>query len=172
MEGENALVCAVLDACKGYGRVADLFCGLGTFTFPLARIHQVLAAEGAKTAINALESGRNASQRVGPRLKQIVTKHRDLFRRPLMAKELEGFDAVVIDPPRAGAIEQMKNIATSNVKRVVAVSCNPNTFARDARLLVDGGFVFESVLPVDQFLWSPHLELVGVFTRPDLSDIS
>lgn len=164
-EGENALVQAVVAACEGYGRVADLFCGLGTFTFPLAEAHQVLAVEGAKGALDSLESGRNASQRMGPKLKQIVSKHRDLFRRPLTPKELEGFDVVVIDPPRAGAVEQMKNIASSHVKRVVAVSCNPNTFARDARLLVDGGFVFESLLPVDQFLWSSHLELVGVFTR-------
>ncbi|WP_262695450.1 23S rRNA (uracil(1939)-C(5))-methyltransferase RlmD [Kordiimonas aquimaris] len=165
LEGEKALVDAVVSACDGYRRVADLFCGLGTFTFPLAHNHQVLAIEGAKAALSSLELARNNAQRIGPKLKQIVTKHRDLFRRPMTTTELTGFDAVVIDPPRAGAIEQMRTLATSSVKRIVAVSCNPNTFARDARILVDGGYRLDSVLPVDQFLWSSHLELVAVFTK-------
>lgn len=164
-EGEVALVSAVTAACDGFARVADLFCGLGTFTFPLAANHQVLAVEGAKTAIESLEAGRNAAQRTGPKLKQIVTRHRDLFRRPLTADEFSGFDAVVIDPPRAGALTQMQQLANSGVKRVVSVSCNPNTFARDARILAEGGFTLERILPVDQFLWSSHMELVGVFTK-------
>jgi len=160
-EGEAALVKAVTKACKGLKRVADLFSGIGTFTFPLAREHQVLAVEGAKAALDALSSGAN----MAADLKQVIPLHRDLYRRPLTAKELEAFEAVVFDPPRAGAKEQVAELATSSVKRVVAVSCNPNTFSRDARLLADGGYVLESVQPVDQFLWSPHLELVGVFSK-------
>lgn len=161
-EGEAELVKEVLEACNGYGRVADLFCGMGTFTFPLAASHQVLAVEGAKKPLEALQMA--ANQAVG--LKQIIAKHRDLYRRPLTAKELTGFEAVVFDPPRAGAKEQVEELANSDVKRIVGVSCNPNTFSRDARILADGGYALEKVVPVDQFLWSPHLELVGVFTRP------
>jgi 23S rRNA (uracil1939-C5)-methyltransferase len=161
-EGEAALVDAVVAGCEGYGRVADLFCGIGTFTFPLAHHHQVLAVEGAKAALDALAGGVNMARG----LKQVVTRHRDLFRRPLSRTELAMFDAVVFDPPRAGAKEQVAELAYADVARVVAVSCNPNTFSRDARMLADGGFRLESVLPVDQFLWSPHLELVGVFSRP------
>jgi len=160
-EGEAALVQEVIAACEGYGRVADLFCGVGTFTFPLAKRHQILAVEGAKQALLALQAG--ANQATG--LKQIIAKHRDLYRRPLTPKELSAFDAVVFDPPRAGAKEQVAELAQSTVKRIVAVSCNPNTFSRDARTLVDGGYVLEKAIPVDQFLWSPHLELVGIFTR-------
>lgn len=163
--GEDALVQTVLSATKGLGRVADLFCGLGTFTFPLARHHQVLAVEGAHDAVVALENGRNAAQARGIKLKQMITKHRDLFRRPITAEELKPFDAVVIDPPRAGAVAQMTEIARSEIKRVVSVSCNINTFARDIRCLQDGGYVLRSVQPVDQFLWSHHLELVGILDR-------
>lgn len=164
-ECEQTMVDHVVNACEGYGRVADLFCGLGTFSFPLALKHQVLAAEGAQQPLKCLEAGRNFSAAQGIKLKQIVSKHRDLFRRPLTATELNGFEAVVIDPPRAGAQAQMTEIAKSSVKRVVSVSCNPNTFARDARILADGGYCLDSILPVDQFLWSSHLEVVGVFTR-------
>jgi len=160
-EGEAALVKAVVDACAGYGRVADLFSGIGTFTFPLAKDHQVLAAEGAKNALDAMQAAAN----VATGFKQIVVKHRDLFRRPLSTKELEMFEAVVFDPPRAGAKDQVEELAKSAVSRIVAVSCNPNTFSRDARMLADGGYELESVQPVDQFLWSPHMELVGVFSR-------
>ncbi|WP_286830989.1 MULTISPECIES: 23S rRNA (uracil(1939)-C(5))-methyltransferase RlmD [Kordiimonas] len=160
-EGEAALVKAVVDACAGHGRVADLFSGIGTFTFPLAKEHQVLAAEGAKNALDAMQAAAN----VATGFKQIVAKHRDLFRRPLTTKELEMFEAVVFDPPRAGAKDQVEQLATSTVSRIVAVSCNPNTFSRDARTLADGGYELESVQPVDQFLWSPHMELVGIFSR-------
>lgn len=164
-ESQKALTGAVVEACHGSKRVADLFCGLGTFTFPLARAHQVLAVEGARDALRALEAGRNGAQRQGVVFKQIVTRHRDLFRRPLAAEELIGFDAVVVDPPRAGAQAQMAELARSDVPKIVSVSCNPNTFARDARLLANGGYRLVSLLPVDQFLWSSHLELVGVFER-------
>ncbi len=160
-EGENALVHEVLTACKGSKRVADLFCGMGTFTFPLAKQYQVLAVEGAKQALEALQAG--ANQATG--LKQIVAKHRDLYRRPMTAKELSAFDAVVFDPPRAGAKEQAQELAQSDVQTIVAISCNPNTFSRDARFLADGGYSLIKVVPIDQFLWSPHLELVGVFSK-------
>ncbi|MEX0298342.1 MAG: class I SAM-dependent RNA methyltransferase, partial [Kordiimonas sp.] len=161
-EGEKALVREVLKACRGSKRVADLFCGMGTFTFPLAQEYQVLAVEGSKQALDALRAG--ANQASG--LKQIVAKHRDLYRRPMTAKELSAFDAVVFDPPRAGAKEQAQELAQSNVSKVIAVSCNPNTFSRDARFLADGGYQLNRVVPVDQFLWSPHLELVGIFSKP------
>lgn len=154
-----------IKSCEGAGRVADLFSGIGTFTFPLAKTHQVLAVEGARGAVQALEAARNGAQRMGQPFKQIVTRHRDLFRRPLTAGELAGFDAVVIDPPRAGAQAQMEQLSQSAVKKIVSVSCNPNTFARDAKLLVDGGYTLQHLLPVGQFLWSSHIELVGVFER-------
>lgn len=162
---EKAMTEHVLRSCEGSGRVADLFCGLGTFSFPLAQSHQVLAVEGARDALSALEAGRNMGRQDGPPLKQIVTRHRDLFRRPLTPKELDGFDAVVIDPPRAGALAQMQQLSQSQVQRIVSISCNPNTFARDARILVDGGYTFERLTPIDQFLWSSHLEVIGVFSR-------
>lgn len=163
--GEKALVSAVLEATEGYARVADLFCGVGTFTFPLARSHQVLAVEGAQDALVALENGRNSAQSSGIKLKQIISRHRDLFRRPLTATELKPFEVVVLDPPRAGAEAQAVEIAQSDVKQVVSVSCNINTFARDVRLLQDGGYKLKSVQPIDQFLWSHHLEIVGVLDR-------
>lgn len=165
-ESESIMVDRILSACSGAGRVADLFSGLGTFALPLAKDHQVLAVEGAQDSVQALQSGRNGAPSIGVKLKQVVVKHRDLFRRPLSVKELAGFDAVVIDPPRAGAQMQMEQLAQSNVQTIASVSCNPNTFARDARILVNGGYQLQSVLPVDQFLWSTHLELIGIFTRP------
>ncbi|MFC3050846.1 23S rRNA (uracil(1939)-C(5))-methyltransferase RlmD [Kordiimonas pumila] len=160
-EGEATLVAEVLAATEEHKRVADLFAGMGTFTFPLARRHQVLAVEGAKAPLDALK----AAADFATGLKQIIPLHRDLFRRPMTAKELTAFDAVVFDPPRAGAKEQVAEIALSDVKTVVGVSCNPNTFGRDARMLADGGYTLTRVVPVDQFLWSPHLELVGVFRK-------
>jgi len=160
-EGEAALVAEVLKAAEGFGRVADLFCGLGTFTLPLAKTHQVLAVEGAREPLESLKKGLNQAQG----LKQVISKHCDLFRRPLTSTELSAFEVVVFDPPRPGAKEQAAELAASTVPRIIAVSCNPNSFARDARILVDGGYRLERLAPVDQFLWSPHLELVGVFTR-------
>ncbi|GHF26659.1 RNA methyltransferase [Kordiimonas sediminis] len=159
--GENALISEVTAALGNSRRVIDLFCGIGTFTFPAAKIAQVLAVEGSKGALDALRKGANYASDI----KQIVTRHRDLFRRPLLAEELAGFDAIIFDPPRAGAKDQVEQIARSSVPTVVGVSCNPNTFSRDARILADGGYELISVLPVDQFLWSPHVELVGVFKK-------
>jgi 23S rRNA (uracil1939-C5)-methyltransferase len=152
------LVTAAVGSAK---RVLDLFCGLGTFTFPLAKSAHVLAVDGDKSAIATLQS---AAKRA-PGLKPIDTRVRDLFREPLAGKELDGFDAAVFDPPRAGAAAQVAALAASKVQTVVAVSCNPATLARDARILIDGGFKLEAVTPIDQFLFSPHVEAVAVFRR-------
>ncbi len=160
-DAEQAMGDFVLDAAAGAERVADLFCGVGTFTFRLAERARVLAADASAEAIAALGSAVAGA----PGLKPIAAEARDLFRRPVLAEELKGIQAVVFDPPRAGASAQAAQIAASRAGRAIGVSCNPATFARDARMLVDGGFTLERVLPVDQFLWSPHVELVGVFSR-------
>jgi 23S rRNA (uracil1939-C5)-methyltransferase len=147
----------------GARRIADLYCGVGTFTFPLAEIAPVLAADASAPAVRALAS----ACATAPGLKAIVAEARDLDRRPLTARELVGIDVAVFDPPRAGAPVQARELAASACARVVAVSCNPATFARDARLLADGGLRLLRVRPVDQFLWSPHIELVAEFSRDD-----
>jgi 23S rRNA (uracil1939-C5)-methyltransferase len=158
---ETAMADAAVAALAGASRVADLFCGVGAFTFRLAQIAQVYAADSAAPAIAALKS----AIATAPGAKPIVAEARDLTRRPLLAMEMKKLDGVLFDPPRAGAAEQAREIARSTVARVVGVSCNPATFARDARILTDAGFRLDSVKPVDQFLWSPHVELVGVFSR-------
>lgn len=158
-EGEAALVAAVLEAVGDGGRVADLFCGLGTFALPLSQRAAVLAVDAAGPAVMALGA---AARRAGRR---VEVQHRDLFRRPLVDKELAGLDAVVFDPPRAGAEAQAKALAGSAVPVVVAVSCNPNTFGRDAKLLVEGGYRLTTLWPVAQFRWSSHVELVARFDR-------
>jgi 23S rRNA (uracil1939-C5)-methyltransferase len=142
-------------------KVADLFCGLGAFTFPLAAHAWVSAYDGSKPAITALA---NAAKKTSE-LKPTSAIVRDLFREPLAPLELNEHDVVVFDPPRAGAEAQSKRLAKSKVKTVVAVSCNPATLARDARCLVDGGYKIESVTPVDQFVYSAHVEIVAVFRR-------
>jgi 23S rRNA (uracil1939-C5)-methyltransferase len=161
-DGEAALVAAVRDATRGARRLADLFCGLGTFTLPLAADGgHVVAVDASRPAVTALdEAARGAGLRV-------ETQHRDLFRRPLGAAELVGFDAVLFDPPRAGAKEQATELARAGVPRIVAVSCNPATFARDAALLAGGGYRLGRIWPVGQFRWSTHVELVAEFLRPD-----
>jgi 23S rRNA (uracil1939-C5)-methyltransferase len=158
---EAAMVRLVTQAVVGAKRVVDLFSGMGTFTFPLAQNASVLAVDGDKQAIAALQ---NAAKRT-PGLKPIEVKVRDLFREPLSARELQGFDAAVFDPPRAGAATQAQSLVDSPINVVVAVSCNPATLARDARILIDGGFKLERVTPIDQFLFSPHIEAVAVFRR-------
>lgn len=160
-EGEAALTRLVRHGVGQAKRVADLFCGAGTFTLPLAGGAQVTAIDGERPAVDALA----AAARRGGRGERIAAQHRDLFRQPLLPAELRGFDAVVFDPPRAGARDQAAALAASTVPVVVAVSCNPSTLARDARTLVDGGYRLERATPVDQFLWSPHLEAVAVFRR-------
>jgi 23S rRNA (uracil1939-C5)-methyltransferase len=158
-EGEAALVAAVLAAVGPARRVADLFCGLGTFALPLSAQAQVLAADAAGPAVAALGT---AARQFGRR---VTVAHRDLFRRPYAAAELAGIDAIVFDPPRAGAQAQAAMIAQSKAPVVVGVSCNPNTFVRDAEILVKGGYRLETLWPVAQFRWSTHVELVARFVR-------
>ncbi len=155
-EGEKALIAAVEAALDGTMVRADLFAGIGTFTFA---IDAAYAAEGARDAVAALKAAANA------KLRTLEVEHRDLFRRPLMAAELARFDGVVIDPPRAGAREQIAELAQSSVAQIAYVSCNPATFARDAAMLVAGGYALDWVQPVGQFLWSTHVELAARFSR-------
>ena len=159
--GQAALTKAVLAAIGPAKRVADLFAGCGTFTLPLAKLAEIHAVESDAAALAALDVGWRKA--VG--LKTITTQTRDLFRRPLEPSELDRFDAVVLDPPRAGAKAQVEALATSKVPCIAAVSCNPVTFARDAATLIAGGYRLDWVQVVDQFRWSPHVELVGSFTR-------
>jgi 23S rRNA (uracil1939-C5)-methyltransferase len=151
-DGEVALVGAVEEALAGADRVADLFAGLGTFALATSASY---AGEASRDVAMALK-------RAAPNMK---VEHRDLYRSPLDAKELKRFDGVVLDPPRAGAEEQVAALAASAVQRIAYVSCNPATFARDAKLLVDGGYSLAWVEPVGQFRWSTHVELAACFTR-------
>ncbi|WP_303808141.1 class I SAM-dependent RNA methyltransferase [Sandarakinorhabdus limnophila] len=158
-EGEAALVAAVREAVGGAARVADLFCGLGTFALPLSQRATVLAVDAAGPAVMALgATARSAGRRV-------EVQHRDLFRRPLVDKELAVLNAVVFDPPRAGAEAQAKALAASPVPVIVAVSCNPNSFGRDAKILMESGYRLTTLWPVAQFRWSSHVELVARFER-------
>ena len=143
-------------------RVADLFCGAGAFALRLARGREVFAADADPAAIAALARAAATT----PGLHKLATETRDLFRRPLRADELAAFDAALIDPPRAGAIEQARALAASTLPLVVSISCNAATFARDARILIDGGFQVEAVTPLDQFRFSAHVEIAAVFRRP------
>ena len=160
-EGEAVLVAAVLDAAKGAKRIVDLFSGAGTFTLPLAAHSGVHAVEGSEDMLETLDKG----WRHGAGLKTVTTETRDLFRRPLEQDELDQFDFAVLDPPRAGADAQIATLCQSKIKRVVMVSCNPVTFARDAAALIGAGFELQWIDVVDQFRWSPHIEIVGSFTR-------
>lgn len=160
-EGEAALARLVLQHAGKAKRVADLFSGIGTFALRLAEQARVTAADSEAPAIKALE---RAAQ-MTPGLKQVEAQARDLFRRPLMASELKVFDAVVFDPPRQGAEAQSRELAKSKVPVIVAVSCDATTFARDARILVDGGYKLSGVTPVDQFRYSHHVELVAKFEK-------
>ena len=152
-DGEAALVASVREAVGGAARTADLFAGLGTFA--LAVDGKVIAAEAAREAILALKSAAS----------RIEVQHRDLYRRPIDGDELAAFDAVILDPPRSGAQDQVREIAASPVPRIAYVSCNPATFARDAEILVTGGYRLEWVRPVGQFRWSTHVELAAAFAR-------
>lgn len=158
---ETGMAEAVLAAIGPAKRVADLFCGIGTFSLRLAESSRVTAIDGDTASVAALERAARHVQR----LKQVKAIQRDLLVDPLTARELKMFDAVVFDPPRAGARAQAKQLANSTAPVVVAVSCNPATLARDARILVDGGYRLVSVQPIDQFLWSAHIEAVAVFRR-------
>jgi 23S rRNA (uracil1939-C5)-methyltransferase len=160
-EAEAAMTTLVVTGVGKAKRVVDLFCGVGTFTFALARAARMLAVDGDARAIEALTA---AARRVQG-LKPIETRVRDLFRMPFAARELEAFDAVVFDPPRAGAGAQAEQLARCKVPKVVAVSCNPATLARDARTLIDGGYELSGVTPIDQFLFSAHVEAIALFER-------
>lgn len=160
-DGEAALVASVRAAVGDAARIADLFAGSGTFALPLATVARVVAIEGDPAMPAALIE----ATRCTPGLHEVRAGARDLFRRPLLAAELASFDAVVIDPPRAGAEAQSRELARSRVPRIAAVSCDPATFARDAALLVAGGYRLEWVQPVDQFRWSGHVELAASFRR-------
>jgi 23S rRNA (uracil1939-C5)-methyltransferase len=159
-EGEEALARLVVGYVGNAAAVADLFAGVGPFALRVAERARVHAVDSDAAAIAAL---RQAS--AVPGFKPVETEVRDLFRRPLLPAELARFDAVVFDPPRQGAQAQARALAQSKVPVVVAVSCNPATFARDARLLVDGGYRLLAVTPVDQFRYSAHVEIVARFAR-------
>ncbi|MFN4287520.1 MAG: class I SAM-dependent RNA methyltransferase [Brevundimonas sp.] len=160
-QAERAMVETMMAATGDGGRMADLFCGLGTFSFPLAERGPVLAMDGSAPAIEALRR----AQASAPGLKPIRAEARDLFLHPLSAGEMKGIDTVVFDPPRAGALAQAREIGLSGASRIVGISCNPATFARDAAEIVSHGWRLDDVQPVDQFLWSAHIELVGTFSR-------
>jgi len=162
-EGQSTLTDLVCDAVRGAKKTADLFSGCGTFSLPLAEFTSVSAYDSDALAIDALRDAAGLAQAHG--LTPVKAEVRNLFERPLSADELKDFNTVVVDPPRAGAIHQMRELAQSKVACVVSVSCNPKTFSRDARILMDGGFSLKKVTPVDQFVFSSHVELVGVFRK-------
>ena len=159
--GEETLAGLVTGACERSKRVADLFAGSGPFSLRLAEKAEVHALESDQGSMGALDKAFRAT----PGLRRISTEARDLFRRPLLTPELNAFDAVVLDPPRAGAEAQAKQLALSKVPLVVSVSCDAATFARDAAILIAGGYRLERVIPVDQFKHSPHLEVVGILRK-------
>ena len=161
VEGEAALQGCVLTIIRKAKIVADLFSGVGTFALPLARIAKVHAVEQDEAALAAL----NAATRGARGLKPLTTEKRDLFKVPLTPPELKPYDAVVLDPPRAGAEAQVRALTKSRVPVIAYVSCDAATFARDAAILVAGGYRPGPVTPIDQFLWSSHIELVGSFKR-------
>ena len=161
LAAEETLSRLVLEGIGAAKSVADLFSGVGPFALRMAAQARVYAADNDRPAIEALRKAFNHTQGLKPLTAQV----RDLFRDPLAPIELDPFDAVVFDPPRAGAEGQAKELARSRVKTVVAVSCEPKTFARDAAILIDGGYSLKRVTPVDQFAWSTHVEVVGVFRR-------
>jgi 23S rRNA (uracil1939-C5)-methyltransferase len=160
-EGEAALATAVVAYARGAKSIADLYSGCGTFTFPLAKIGKVAAFESAKPAVAAIIAAANRSGLAG----RVVAKARNLDASPLPPEDLKAFDCAVFDPPRAGARTQAEMLTKSRLKHVVAVSCNPASFARDARILVDGGFELKELVAVDQFVWSAHVEVVAQFRR-------
>ncbi|MEM9583930.1 MAG: class I SAM-dependent RNA methyltransferase [Pseudomonadota bacterium] len=163
--GEQVLNRCVEEALGDARKIADLFCGCGTFTLPAAAKAEVWALEGEGALIRALDHG----WREAEGLKKVTAEERDLFRRPLLAPEMRGIEAVIVDPPRAGAEAQSIELARSDVPRIAAVSCNPASFARDAEILTSGGYDLDWVQPVDQFRWSSHVELAAQFTKPHTS---
>lgn len=161
-EAEDAMAGLVMAHLSKAKVVADLFAGCGTFALRLARRAQVHAVEGEAAPLAALDR----AFRFGSGLKRVTTEKRDLFRRPLILSELQRFDGLVFDPPRAGAEDQCKLIAKSDIPLIAAVSCNPGTLARDLSILISGGYRVTSVTPIDQFLWSAHVEAVALLEKP------
>ena len=159
--GEAHLLAAVQEAVEGAKRIVDLFAGCGTFTLPLAKNAEVFAVEGEAQMIAAMDKG----WRMAKGLKTVTHAARDLYRRPLLPDEFYKYDAVVMDPPRAGAEAQTAELVRSDIARVAYVSCNPVTFARDVAQMVAGGFTLDWVQPVDQFRWSSHVELAAQLSR-------
>lgn len=158
-EGETSLTtlaCSYLTDCKS---IVDLFSGCGSFTFPLAAHSKVHAVDSEPDLIHALQTSANRA------IQPVTSEARDLFQRPLTSEELKHFDGLLFDPPRAGAKSQTDEIALSNIPCLVAVSCNPGSFAQDARKLIDGGYRLQEVTPIDQFRWSAHVELIALFTK-------
>ncbi|KQN40713.1 RNA methyltransferase [Sphingomonas sp. Leaf407] len=162
-DGEAALVAAVDAAIGSAAIVADLFAGLGTFTFTRPARTRVYAGEAGREAITALKAAAGRAGRV------VAADHRDLFRRPLTPAEAERFDAIILDPPRAGAREQATTLAQAKAPIIAYISCNPSSFARDAKMLCEGGYRLDWVQPVGQFRWSTHVELVARFVREDVT---
>lgn len=160
LQGEQTLVETLVESLPARGRFADLFSGCGTFTGPMLARGSVEAFEAAPNAARALAKAHPSSPEA-----QWRVHRRDLFRQPLRREELNRFDAIVFDPPRAGAESQARELSRARTRTLIAVSCNPATFARDARILCDGGYWLSRVRVVDQFLWSHHVEMIGVFTR-------
>ena len=158
-DGEDALIAAAREWLIGAGAFADLFSGLGTFALAIAGPAKVLAVEAARDAHLACKTAAGRAQL------PVHSLHRDLFRNPLQVDELNRFDGVLLDPPRAGAREQVDHLANSKVARVVYISCNPSSWARDAATLVAGGYRLEELRPVGQFRWSTHVELASLFVR-------
>ncbi|HEX9468093.1 MAG TPA: methyltransferase, partial [Bradyrhizobium sp.] len=159
--GEETLAALVSRHCQRAKHIADLFCGVGPFALRLAAKSRISAFDNDAGAVTALQKAATSTSG----LKPVKAETRDLFRRPLMPQELRDYDAVVFDPPRQGAQAQAQQLAASKIPVVVAVSCNVATFARDARILIDGGYRVEGVTPVDQFRHTPHVELVAKFVR-------
>ncbi|WP_299026550.1 class I SAM-dependent RNA methyltransferase [uncultured Sulfitobacter sp.] len=159
--GEAQLLAAVQETVAGAKRIVDLFAGCGTFTLPLAEHAEVFAVEGEREMLEAMDKG----WRMAKGLKTVSHVARDLYRRPLLPDEFRKFDAVVMDPPRAGAEAQTAELIRSDIKRIAYVSCNPVTFARDVAQMVAGGFTLDWVQPVDQFRWSSHVELAAQLSR-------
>jgi len=159
--GEETLAALVADRCRGAKHIADLFCGVGPFALRLAAKSRISAFDSDAGAVAALQKA--AASTSG--LKPLIAETRDLFRRPLMPQELRDYDVVVFDPPRQGAQAQVTQLAASKIPTVVAVSCNVATFARDAKILIEGGYKIEGVTPVDQFRHTPHVELVARFSK-------
>jgi 23S rRNA (uracil1939-C5)-methyltransferase len=160
--GEETLARLTLEALAGASRVIDLFSGVGTFALRVAEQAEVLAAESDAEALAALK---RAADGAGGALKQVTTLRRDLLRTPMASLEMKKFDGAVIDPPRSGARLQAEQIARAPVRRLAYVSCDPASFARDVKVLVEHGFALTRITPVDQFRWSPHVEVVGAMER-------